>query len=317
MAIREPVYYDAGTDSIRKFSSEQIDQIISECVYQYSLDPSVTLSVADSTGTSLTAITDTRYQAGASSTDVSAFPTEATTAEPSIVTVTYQRINQSVASITPVTDTTTLWPAYFTSGENLQAMTLQDVKDTFLHPAIDLLTSASTSSTNQGGTYTISSSDTLADHTLVSATPVFLDTRVDIAQYTAAAIPEAQDQPITINSYYLHKRNGAASSVYTNPVFLKANGDVQVYSTENFSSYISDWIRYTAASSTDGYKITYNINGSGNTRGTSMINTRFEGEPGDYQTFQAAGEDDYRAQEFPSTTTVIEADTYNLKILKS
>jgi hypothetical protein len=316
MAIREPVYYDAGTDSIRKFSSGQIDQIISECVYQYSLSPSVALSVVGSGG-SLTAITDTRYQAGAASTSVSAFPTEATTAEPSIVTVTYQKINQTVSSITPVADTTTLWPAYFTSGENLQAMTLQDVKDTFLHPAINFLTSASTSSTNQGGTYTISSSDTLADHTLVSATPVFLDTRVNIALYTNTTIPETQDQPITINSYYLHKRNGAASNAYTAPVFLKTNGDVQVYSTANFSSYISDWIRYTAASSTDGYKITYNINGSGNTRGTSMINTRFEGEPGNYQTFQAAGLDDYRAQEFPSATTIIEADTYNLKILKS
>jgi hypothetical protein len=409
MAIREPVYFEAGTGSIRKFSSEQIDQIISECVYQYSLSPSVTLSVADSTGTPLAAMTDSRYIAGASSTDVAAFPTEATTAEPSIISPVFQRINQQVATVTPVTSTTTLWPAYFTSGENLQAMTLQDVKDTFLHPAIDLLTSASTSSTNQGGTYTISSSDSLADHTLVSATPVFQDTRADIFGFesvtysgivqnstsgsgsgatftirrnvftgvydivktangtsyaqtntltingsqlggtdgthniiitvltTAAgggvdtftssgagvtgdliSIPEPVDQPLVINSYYLHRRNGAGSNSYTAPVFLKANGDVQVYSTANFSSYISDWIRYTAASSTEGYKITYNINGSGNNRGTSMVNTRFDDSTGgNYRTFQAAGSDDYRAQEIPNSTAIFVANTYNLNILKS
>ena len=43
-------------------------------------------------------------------------------------------------------------------------MSLQDVKDTFLHPAIDLLTSASTS-TQQAGAYTIATSTSLAGST--------------------------------------------------------------------------------------------------------------------------------------------------------
>ena len=55
-------------------------------------------------------------------------------------------------------------------------MSLQDVKDTFLHPAIDLLSSASTS-TQQAGTYTLATSTSLAGSTLVSSTPIFVDTR--------------------------------------------------------------------------------------------------------------------------------------------
>ena len=59
-------------------------------------------------------------------------------------------------------------------------MSLQDVKDTFLHPAIDLLT-ASTTTTQQAGTYFISSTSSVAGATEVSgsATPIFLDTRAD------------------------------------------------------------------------------------------------------------------------------------------
>jgi hypothetical protein len=83
---------------------------------------------------------DTRLQAGAASTSTTAFPSEATTAEPSVVTVTYDKITETRATVTPTSDTGKLWPAYYNASGNIQAMNLQDVKDTFLHPAIDLLT---------------------------------------------------------------------------------------------------------------------------------------------------------------------------------
>ena len=89
-------------------------------------------------------------------------------------------------------------------------MSLQDVKDTFLHPAIDLLTSASTS-TQQAGTYTLATSTSLAGSTLVSSTPIFVDTRADTSAYTTKCRwyrRNALDQPTTITSYYLHRVNG-------------------------------------------------------------------------------------------------------------
>ena len=66
-------------------------------------------------------------------------------------------------------------PAYYTSSGHIQAMSLQDVKDTFLHPAIDLLSSAQHQLNNS--TYTLATSTSLAGSTLVSSTPIFVDTR--------------------------------------------------------------------------------------------------------------------------------------------
>ena len=79
-------------------------------------------------------------------------------------------------------------------------MSLQDVKDTFLHPAIDLLTAASTT-TQQAGTHTIATSTTLSGATNVSTTPIFSDTRADTTLYTAGGIGETLDQPTTITNY--------------------------------------------------------------------------------------------------------------------
>ena len=311
MAARTPLINDSG--NVKEMSSTQVDEIVDQVVYQYSLNPGITLSVVGSGG-NLSSISDTRLQAGATSTSASAFPSEATTAEPSTVTVAYQRLNSASASLTPTADTGKTWPAYYTSGGHIQAMSLQDVKDTFLHPAIDLLT-AGTTSTQQAGTYTIATSTSLAGATNVSATPIYADTRADTSAYSAGSIGETLDQPTTITNYYLHRIDGSDTS-YTSPFFVNASNHLQEFDTTTFESLLQEWIRYTAASSTDGYAISYQLatSGSGNTRGTSIVDTRLNGS-GNYQTRQV-GADDYRAQEFPngSPTTI---NTYNLRIIKS
>ena len=313
MAVRVPLYLSSG--NLHEMSSSQVDQIVDQIVYQYSTDPGVTLSVVGSGG-SLTAIDDTRLQAGAMSTHASSFPSEATTAEPSTVTVTYDKVTSTDASITPTTDTGKTWPVYYTAAGHVQAMNLQDVKDTFLHPAIDLLTAATTT-TQQAGTYTIHTATTLAGATEVSGanTPIFTDTRADTAAYTAGSIPETLDQPTTITNYYLFRVDGSDTS-YTLPYFIRTDSDLQEFTEVTFEALIKEWIRYTAASSADGYGISYNIGttGDGVTRGSGMANTILNGS-GNYQTFQA-GADDYRAQEFPDGTPST-ASTYYLRINKS
>src|SRR5210317_2621906 len=102
MAVRSPLYYNAG--NLQEMSTAMVDQIVDQIVYQYSLNPSVALSVVGSSG-SLASMNDTRLQAGAASTSTTAFPSEATTAEPSTVTVNYSKIDSSNASVTPTTDT--------------------------------------------------------------------------------------------------------------------------------------------------------------------------------------------------------------------
>ena len=311
MAVRTPLKNDSG--NLKQMTSTEVNGIIDQIVYQYSLNPSVTLSVVGSGG-NLSAITDTRLQAGAASTSTTSFPTEATTAEPSTVTVSYDRLNSANASVTPTTDTGKTWPVYYTSGGHIQAMSLQDVKDTFLHPAIDLLTAATTT-TQQAGTYTISTSTSLSGATNVSATPIYSDTRADTSLYTADGIGETLDQPTTVTSYYLHRIDGSDTS-FTVPFYINASNNLQEYDATAFETLLQEWIRYTAASSTDGYAISYSIgtSGSGNTRGTSIVDTKLNGS-GNYQT-RFVNDDDYRAQEFPDgTPTTI--STYNLYINKS
>ena len=90
MAIRTPLYYDSG--NLKEMSTVMVDQIIDQIVYQYSLNPSVKLSVVSSGG-NLSGMTDTRLQAGAVSTNVSSFPSEGTTQEPQTVTVDYDKVS--------------------------------------------------------------------------------------------------------------------------------------------------------------------------------------------------------------------------------
>ena len=98
-------------------------------------------------------------------------------------------------------------------------------------------------------------------------------------------------------------------------MFINASNHIQEYASATWESLLQGWIRQTATSSTDGYKITYSLgsSGSGNTRGTAIVNTVLNGT-GNYQTRQVG--DDYRAQEFPNGTPTT-ANTYNLIIIKS
>ena len=313
MAVRKPLYVDSG--NLREMDTTMVAQIVDQAVYQYSLSPSVALSVVGSSGT-LSAITDTRKQAGAQSTSASSFPSEGTTAEPSTVTVTYDKVSETRTAGSPTADTGKTWPVYYNSSGQIQAMNLTDVKDTFLHPAIDLLT-AGTTTAQQAGTYHINTSSNVTGSTEVSAsaTAVYADTRADTSAYTAGGITETLDQPTTINNYYLHRINGS-DNTFVEPVFIDSGDNLKEYLEADFESLMQEWIRYTAVSSSDGYSISYNIgtSGSGNTRGSGMADTRLNGS-GNYQTRQI-NTDDYRAQEFPngSPTTIA---TYYLRINKS
>ena len=84
MAIRAPLYYSAG--NLKEMTSAEVNEIISQTIYQYSLAPSVSLSVVSSGG-NVGSITDTRQQAGAMSTHNSSFPAESTTNEPTTLSL--------------------------------------------------------------------------------------------------------------------------------------------------------------------------------------------------------------------------------------
>ena len=126
MAVRKPLYVDSG--NLREMDTTKVAEIVDQCVYQYSLSPSVALSVVGSGGT-LSAINDTRKSAGAQSTSASSFPSEGTTQEPQTVTVSYDKVSETRTAGSPTADTGKTWPVYYNSSGQIQAMNLTDVKD--------------------------------------------------------------------------------------------------------------------------------------------------------------------------------------------
>ena len=310
MAVRTPLYNNSG--NLQQMTTAMVTQIVQQTIYQYSTDPSVALSVVSSGG-SLTGLSDTRLQAGAQSTSVSSAPSEGTTAEPSTVTVSYDKITSTSSGGSATTDSGKTFPIYLDSLNNIQAMTHQDMLDTFIHPAIDLLTSGSTG-TDQAGTYQISTSASLSGNTEVSgsSTAVFVDTRANTGAYTSGSIPETLDQPTTINSYYLQRITGTDNS-YTLPMIIDSSNHLQVSPESTFETILKNMVKYSAVNDS-GFTISYSINGSGSNRGSGMVDTRLDGS-GNYQT-RFVNANDYRAQEFPNGTAQT-ISTYFLKIHKS
>lgn len=199
------------------------------------------------------------------------------------------------------------YPVYYDSG-NIKAMSLDDMHDTFIHPAITQLTDG----TDQPGTFRIHTANTLTGHTLISSTPIFIDTRANLTLYTASGIGEDIDQPEDITNYYLFQTNSGSSYTYPTLLYARSDGHLQQYATSAFDTILKNLI-VRGAGLNSGYTISYNINGTGNNRGSGMVDTVLNGT-GNYQTL-FVNTNDYRAQEFPNGTPVT-ANTYFLKITK-
>ena len=257
MTVRRPLILTGTGNNLIEMTDAQITAMKDQMRYLYAASPSVTLGVVASGGV-FGNIADTRYQAGVSSSGVSAFPSEAVTAEPTALTVNYNRFTQAA---------------------------------------------------DEGGTYRIHTATTLTGHTLVSATPIFTDTKANLAAYTAAGIPEVQDQPVTVTNYYLFQTNASSAVAYELPLFIRsADSNIQQYTTANYNTLMSDFVRH-AASEVVGTRIRYSINGAGNNRGSGIANTVLSGVTGNYQT-RLINTDDYRAQEFPNGTLVTAATSF-------
>lgn len=318
MAVRQPVYFD-GSD-IREMTTSQVNQIVSQVSYLYGTDPAVTL--APGTGGSAQAIYDGRLQAGASATNASTYVTA-----PSVTAVT-TTFYTSAFTASPSTPSTTTgsgvsMPLYLDGNNDLRVMSEADYYDTFIEPAIDNLTSSSIG-TEQAGTYHIyTSSGGYSGSSLVSSTPVLTDTRADAAAYTAAGIPETQDQPTTLTNYYLYRIN-ASSFSYTMPLGLNSSNNLRTYATSDFENQLKSYVRY-ASIYRSGYRIGYQyygilydgsvVTGSdiGVTRGSLMLDTALNAETERYRLINV---NDYRSQRHPSGTSY-NYRAYQLRIYKA
>jgi hypothetical protein len=250
------------------------------------------------------------------------------------VNVAIARIQQTVASDPNPATTPTQYPAYYLPDPldtrepplnfKIRSMSLQDMYDTFAAQVFDGGWTAADGSTVYPSLlaaeiYTIHTTTSLTDYTAVpgpdgsTIIPVFTDTRADVAAYDGASIPEAQDQPTTIQNYYLLKKDVPALPALPAMVRVNTDGNVVAMTSGAIDTAIGAAIRYMIQAET-GYKIRYeygvNGSGTGTTVGSAMTDSRLDGT-GNYQTL-FVGADDYRAQEFPDGTQQV-INVYTLK----
>ena len=304
MTARRPVKLD-GNNNIQECTDAEITALVRETIRQYGADPSVVLSVGSG---NLGNLADTRLKAGAAGSDATNFDTTGELADVSTVTVNYNKVIQTVVSVASLesTDDAFSFPLYVDGNNNLRPMSLADVNDTFVAPAVLLMCTTSTG-TDQAGTYTIFTGTTLSNKSLVSETPVFVDTRANAAAYTAGGIPETVDQAAGIAQYYLHRMNSASAATIVRPlVSVTANTlKIQQYPVATLQAFLAHAIRYAVGTgAVSGSTITYSWATTGTTsaRGTAMLDTKLNSSA--YITNQVG--DDYRSQEVPagSATTI-------------
>lgn len=336
MTVRRPLVYDAGpantSGTFRHLTDAELLEWQTAIIDNYAANPTSVLSVVSNSGTISPTMADTRLQAGAalqgSDGFVAAFPNATQTGDVSTVTVNYDKVSGSfVTSNTGEVDSGYNFPLYYNEdNDSIQPMNLEDLIDSIIEPTIDLMVAAAESDTT-AGTYTIHTASSLTGYTEVSGagTAIYVDTRANTAAYTAAGIPETQDQPTTINSYFLQRKNAGSTTpstqllhldnAYADPTNVK-DFDIRQYSIAEATTLLGTWLKVYAGE-VSGYKITYSIttDGSGgNARGSSMVDTKLDGSGAFSTTLQDTN--DYRAQEFPNGSAAT-VTTYTLRVTKA
>ena len=317
MAVVRPVYFNSG--NIQRMDDTMFNSLKNKFRYEFQQASPITLSVVNSGGNlSGLPLTDTRMISGTATSNASRFPNEGETGEPTSVSVSFSRINQSVGSAPSITsDDGKRYFAYIDDNNDIKAMNYGDMLDTLVRPVIDELVSGSNTS-NQAGTYFIDTTTSLsANQTLVSSTPVFIDTKANLSAFSTSNIPSSgtMDNPTNANSYYLKKNTMSSPTLGAFPIKIRSDNDLQEFNHTDITNMANELIRNEVISSTGGYKIRYNIGGTGTSKGSGMADTRLTGGSGNYQT-RYVNTNDYRAVEFPDGT-LNTINTYFLKIQKT
>ena len=326
MAVKAPLYVvdDAfGVNHLREADSSYMTELHAFASYVHSEYPSVSLSVGSYAGNpnllSGFPISDTYYIAGAYTTRVDRFATEAETPNISQSSTAYNSIIQtSNAGNSSLSDPTGMkFPLYLqadgesgTGGDvnrHLKCMTGQDFYDTFVSPILGSLNfyDGGTGPSN-GGVYFISAATAVSGAVRVSTTPVYSDTIANVAAYTSGGIPETQYQPSTVNNYYLYVVRPTSTDfplVYDNlPLYIDPNDEqIKQHTPSTWAALLGPFIQAAIYGS---ITVTYSINGSGSTMGTAMTDTR-RVPTGTGYTTRYVNTNDYRTQEFPNGTPIV------------
>ena len=265
MAVRTPLYLN-GTD-LQEMSASMITAIIHRCVYLYGGNHSVRLAYVSNSG-SLRRMLDRRDRPGTEANNNTSFSNNNpgnTFDNASSTQISHDKINQVTDSISQQTDTNSRLYPLFINGTDIQAMNRQDMLDTFIEPAIDLLVDGN----DRDGTFEISTATSLTNHTLVNSLPIFTDTKFNVNFYSSSEVlpynASAAGQSTVVQNYYLHQQNQGisglgTSAVSTRPVIVNSSNELQVYDNTSFDAMLLYLIR-DAAVNTTNYRINYEVEG--------------------------------------------------------
>ena len=322
MAVRRPVYLFADpngipvTSDFYEYSDAYMEDVLTFASYVHAQDPAVKLECNTANGTQMPNqnFTDTYYIAGASTTRVDRFSTEAETPNVSMSTDVYNRIrvidNQGTL---PTSDTNNLeYPLYLTaqSPRQLRAMTRQDFIDTFVTPALPMW--GGVNANEQGGTYFLTTSASPANATIIGTVPAAINSVANLSAYSSGGIGEAVKQTTDIN-YWLAKVDYPATEFdpieASLPLYFDAGTEtIKAHTLASWTALLGPFLRYYLGGGDPNVEISYNINGAGTTQGAIFTDSR-RTPTGTGYTTRFVNANDYRTQEFPTGTESTVAGT--------
>tara|TARA_Y100001937_G_scaffold118784_1_gene173596 strand:- start:1262 stop:2242 length:981 start_codon:yes stop_codon:yes gene_type:complete len=289
-------------------SNADMFKIHQRIAYLYAQSPVVTLSFVSSNGNISPVMSDTRYKSGPAVQftsgnwpQVTQTPTSSDTGPPQIVTTTFDKVSQTVASDPGAPPTYTLKPVRVDGTNAVIEMSETDVVDTFIDPILDKMESETTD-LRAGGSYFVSTSSTASNSTALGI--IFTDTKTNTSSYTSGNISTSgtfQDHSVTVNNYYLFQNDGANVTCPL-PLIVDGTSGLREMTTSEFDTYFLQLIKAHIHSET-GNTLRYNFDGSGTTKGTAIQNSVLT-SVGSTFVQDLTRANDYRAQEFPTGTNV-------------
>ena len=326
-------FIEDGSTGIRETTLAEHNAMLGRIAWLYQQNPTVELSVVASNGNISPNMTDTRYKSGTAARNTSGswpavtqFPPESSTGEPELVVgTTYDKISQTkttpTAFINSDYQSLNVKPVWLETDGVLREMTYNRLLSYFIGPVADAMVSTTQSGSQAGGSYYISTTSSVSGSTNLGT--VFVDTVANLSGYAASSIGGAgtYQDVYTTTTYYLQRVDSSISSQgtgYRTPLCIDYTANrknqpagLRHMTYAEFDSLFEPLVQY-ALHSAPGYRLDYNINGNGTRQGTQIANRQMIGVSGQYTTYKATA-DDYRAQEFPNGTIVVQ-DGFNLNL---
>ena len=259
MAVYRPLKR-VGSD-IQVMTEAEYNLIIDEVIRLYGTDPGVQLSVTSDAPSGayeskLGTLIEYRLQAGSAISRSFPYTNASGAPVPTYVAVSYGLTLQTLTwqSSFPYKDRPGSVYAnhshpvqYYGPGNSIQPGSWYTFYETFIAPALTrLATGTSISSAEHAGTYFISTSQSETDATLISNTPIFIDTIADYAAFASGSLPEVQDQPdVSTTPFYLHRVDPLSQADFPLPLVLWGPDDqLKTIDRSVFQQMLLDFVRY-------------------------------------------------------------------------